>query len=367
MRVPFVDLTAQYNSLRAEIDEAIRAVISDCAFIGGTGNKYVQSFEANFGSYLGLNNVVACANGTDAIEIALEAMGIGQGDEVIVPACSWFSTAEAVSTVGAKPVFVDVLENSLNINPALIEEKINAQTKAIIPVHLYGAPANMPEIMTIAEKHNLLVLEDCAQAHGAKINNRTVGTFGHIATFSFYPGKNLGAYGDAGAICTNDEKLAQTCRVIAQHGQLNGKHNHIRTGRNSRLDGIQAAILDVKLPHLNNWISARRTAASHYFRSLSQSVKHYQEQPNEESVYHLFVVQVENRQRIMQQLKENNVDCAIHYPTPLPLLKPYRYDGVENEYPVANSVSTKILSLPIYPEITKEQIEFVSGLTKQLL
>lgn len=359
MQVPFVDLKAQYTSLKVEIDDAIRSVIEDCAFIGGNGNIYVKEFEKSFADYLGTEHCIACANGTDAIEITLEAMGVGTDDEVIVPACSWFSTAEAVTTVGATPIFVDVLENDLNINPDLIEAKITNRTKAIIPVHLYGAPANMPDIMKIASSNNLFVIEDCAQAHSAKINGQTVGTFGNAATFSFYPGKNLGAYGDAGAICTNDKAIEEKCRVISQHGQLGGKHNHITTGRNSRLDGIQAAILSVKLPHLDNWITSRRKNAEAYNEILRPEIGRYEEPDNCESVYHLMVIQVEDRDKVMSNLKEAGIQCAIHYPKALPFLKPYYQDGFQTEFPVANKASEKILSIPMFPELKLEQIEYV--------
>ncbi|MFT7611294.1 MAG: dTDP-4-amino-4,6-dideoxygalactose transaminase [Parvicellaceae bacterium] len=362
MKIPFVDLKAQYSSHKEEIDAAIKCVIDDCAFIGGAGNKYVQEFEQGFSNYLGIKHTVACANGTDAIEIALQAMNIGAGDEVIVPACSWFSTAEAVTTMGAIPVFVDVFENDLNINVNLIEEKITSKTKCIIPVHLYGAPADMPAIMKIARKHNLKVIEDCAQAHGARINDQIVGTFGNVSTFSFYPGKNLGAYGDAGAICTNEEQLESKARIISQHGQKGGKHNHVTTGRNSRLDGIQAAILNVKLPYLDGWIDARRENAALYRESLKSSVGLYIEPSNCKSVYHLMVIKIKNREQIIKTLKEKGVQCAIHYPVALPMLKPYESENAQNEYPIAYKTSQEILSIPLYPELTQEQIKYVCTL-----
>ena len=239
MKIPFVDLYAQYVSIKPDIDAAIEKTIKNSSYIGG---QAVKDFEKAFASYLGLSNVIACANGTDSIEILLQSFGVGKGDEVIVPAASWISTSEAVSSVGATPVFVDIEAEYYTINPALIEAAITPKTKAIIPVHLYGHPADMPAIMKIAEKHKLVVIEDCAQSHGARINGQIVGSFGNAASFSFYPGKNLGAYGDAGAMATNDDAVAEKARMIANHGQK-GKHHHIMEGRNTRHDGLQAAIL----------------------------------------------------------------------------------------------------------------------------
>src|SRR5579863_8896253 len=253
MKVPFADLYTQYLSIKNDIDRAIETTIRNSSYIGG---QAVRDFEAAFAAYVGIDHVIACGNGTDSIEILLQAFGVGKGDEVIVPAISWISTSEAVSTVGATPVFVDIEEEYFTMDPVLLRKAITPRTKAVIPVHLYGQPADMPAIMKIAEAHKLLVIEDCAQAHGAKIAGRTVGTFGHAASFSFYPGKNLGAYGDAGCMATNDPAIAEKARMISQHGQK-GKHNHLIEGRNSRLDGLQAAILLAKLPYLGKWTEAR--------------------------------------------------------------------------------------------------------------
>ena len=244
--IPFVDLKVQYESIKEDIDAAIATVIKETSFIG---RSVIKNFETDFAKYIGTKHCIGVANGTDAIEIALKALGIGEGDEVIVPALTWISTAGTVNNAGAEPVFADVLEAERTINPDLIEDKITSRTKAIMPVHLYGLPARMNQIMELSKKHNLKIIEDCAQAHGAEINEKRVGTFGDIATFSFYPGKNLGVYGDAGGIVTDDEELAQTCRMLANHGQLS-KHDHHIIGRNSRLDTMQAAILKAKLPHL---------------------------------------------------------------------------------------------------------------------
>jgi dTDP-4-amino-4,6-dideoxygalactose transaminase len=243
MKIPFVDLKAQYLTVKDDLDAAILKVVSDTAFVSG---RYATVFEGAFAEYIGVENCVAVGNGTDALEIALQAIGVELGDEVIVPANTFIATAEGVSNIGAKPVFVDVDPKTYNIDPAKVEEKITSRTKAVIPVHLYGLPAEMDAVMDIARRHDLKVLEDCAQAHGATYKERKVGTFGDVATFSFYPSKNLGAFGDAGAIVTNDKEVAERARLIANHGQIS-KNRHTIIGRNSRMDGIQGAVLSVKL------------------------------------------------------------------------------------------------------------------------
>ena len=355
MSIPFVDLKAQYESIRQEITDAITGVIDQTSFIGG---KVIQEFEKAYAEYIGIDHCVSVANGTDAIEIALKALGIGEGDEVIVPALTWISTAGAVSNVGAEPVFIDILEEERTINPDLIKERITSKTKAIIPVHLYGLPARMGQIMAIAKQHNLRVLEDCAQAHGAQISGKTVGTFGDIATFSFYPGKNLGAYGDAGCIITNDEGLSTTCRMLSNHGQVK-KHDHRIIGRNSRMDTMQAAILKAKLPHLEEWTEARIKVANRYDGRL-QSVKKPIIPADMRHVFHLYVIQSESRDEVMQKLEEVNIGFSIHYPTPLPHLKSYSYQGhKKGDFPIVERLCNQILSLPIYPEITEEQVNKV--------
>src|SRR5438874_10010181 len=268
MQIPLVDLKAQYATIKNEVDQAIANVLADTAFISG---KYAKIFEQEFAPYAGLQHCIGCGNGTDALELALAALGIGPGDEVLVPAFTWVSSAFCVSQLGAKPVFVDMLPTLYTIDPSKIEAKITSRTKAIIPVHLYGLPAEMDEIMAIARKHKLHVIEDCAQAHGATYKGRKVGTFGDIACFSFYPGKNLGAYGDAGCLCTNNEDLATKARKIANYGGLT-RHEHEFAGRNSRLDGIQAAILTVKLKYIDRWNQARQRHAKAYTDALLKCV-----------------------------------------------------------------------------------------------
>ena len=360
MKIPFVDLKAQYLSLKTEIDEAIKNVIDDCAFIGTSNNKYVRKFEEEFASYIGVNFCVGCANGTDSLEIILKALGIGIGDEVIVPALSWISTSEAVSNIGAIPIFVDIEPVFYTINVSQIKSKITPRTKAIIPVHLYGHPADMPEILKIASANKIFVVEDCAQAHGAEINGKKVGTFGVAASFSFFPGKNLGAYGDAGGIVTNKEVLAKTCRMISQHGQFEKKHVHFIEGRNSRLDGLQAAILSIKLKYLAGSIDMRIKHAQLYSELLKETVKVPKTKDGYKHVFHLYVIEAKTRDLIMQQLKESGVESAIQYPTALPFLEAYKNrHHSKNEFPVAVKVTKNILSLPIYPELTKDHIEYI--------
>lgn len=359
MKVPFVDLKKQYVSLKSEIDQAISKVIDETAFIGGN-NPYVKKFEEEFAQYLNIGYCVSCANGTDSIEIILKALGIGSGDEVIVPAHSWISTSEAVSNVGATPIFIDTIPQLYTIDFKQIESKITNKTKVIIPVHLYGLPAEMDEIMSIAEKYKLYVIEDCAQAHGAIYKGRKIGTIGNAASFSFYPGKNLGAYGDAGGIVTNDESLAGKCRMIANHGQLK-KHDHKMEGRNSRLDGIQAAVLSVKLPYLDRWNSLRQQHAAIYNESLKDINIGLPTVPNYSShVYHLYVVDIENRDNVSSNLKEKEIETAIHYPTPLPLLEAYsQYRYTPANFPVSSSTAARILSIPMFPELNLEMIQYV--------
>lgn len=343
--------------MKDEFDAAILKVVAETAFIGG---KYAKEFEASFAEYIGVNHCVGVANGTDALEIGLQAIGVGVGDEVLVPANTFFATAEAVGNIGAIPVFVDIDENFYNIDSSKIEAKITPKTKAIIPVHLYGLPAEMDEIMVIARKHNLKVLEDCAQSHGATYKGKTVGTFGDVATFSFYPSKNLGAFGDAGAIISNSNEVAETARLIANHGQF-AKNRHTIIGRNSRLDGIQAAVLSVKLPHLNHWLEARCKHAETYNNLLADSGLITPTAPeHSRHTYHLYVVQVPNREKVIAKLSEDGIETGLHYPTALPYLEAYSHLNYQpSDFPIAHSQMDKILSLPMYAELTEEQIERV--------
>ncbi len=364
MKVPFVDLYAQYLNLKEQIDSAIASVIRDTAFIGG---KYVEEFEKNYAQRYGFKYFLGVGNGTDAIFIALRALGIGQGDEVITVCNTWISTAETISLTGATPVFVDIEPDYYNINAELIEEKITDKTKAIIPVHLYGQPANIEKIVEIARRHNLYVIEDCAQAHFAKFNDKLVGTFGDVATFSFYPGKNLGAYGDGGGIGTNDEELFLKMKMFARHGALK-KHHHIIEGINSRLDGLQAAILNVKLNYIEQWNQQRYKHAMLYNELLSDidEVVTPKVRPNGFHIFHVYEIRVQRRDELMEFLKKNDIAVAIHYPKILPLQPAYsRLNHVPEDFPVGSSYQSKILSLPMYPELSEEQINYVVSKIKQ--
>jgi dTDP-4-amino-4,6-dideoxygalactose transaminase len=366
-RIPLVDLTAQYHSMKTEIDDAITAVITENAFVGASENRFVRAFEEEFGSFVGISHCVACANGTDALEILLRAAGIGGGDDVLVPAVSWIATSEAVSTCGARPVFVDVLPGEYTIDPDAAASKITNRTAAIIPVHLYGMPARMGVLCDVAQKHHLFLLEDCAQAHGAILAGRQVGTFGDAASYSFFPGKNLGAWGDAGGMVTADEGLAQKARMISQHGQTGKKHDHQIEGRNSRMDGLQAAILSAKLKHLPAWTADRRRLAATYRRELSGIVDRMQDEPEAaRSVFHMYVLEMSNREAVRRALASEGIATAVHYPVPLPLLPAYeRYGLRSGDFPVASRMTERILSIPLYPELTGPQQEGIVSVIRE--
>lgn len=357
MNVPFVDLKAQYASIKAELDNAVSEVISNTAFVSG---RYAERFEHEFAEYIGAEHCVAVANGTDAIEIALAALGVGAGDEVIVPANTFFATAEAVSNVGATPVFVDVEPDDHNIHPPKIYERLTSRTKAIIAVHLYGLPADMDEIVAITQQHNLKLLEDCAQAHGATYKGRKVGTFGDAATFSFYPSKNLGAFGDAGAIVTKDSETATRARLIANHGEAS-KNRHTVVGRNSRMDGIQAAVLSVKLAHLEDWIERRRHHAARYNSLLGDRFAVPLEPDYSRHTYHLYVVHVPYRDEVATKLSAAGIATGVHYPKAVPFTEAYAHLGYKPEdLPKAHDLQDHILSLPMYAELTDEMIDYVA-------
>jgi len=349
MPTKFLDLAAQYQSIKQEMDEAIARVIAETAFIGG---KHVRSFEERFAAYLGLPCCVGVGNGTDALEIALMALDLPKGSEVIVPANSFIATSEAVTNAGLKVLFCDCDPETYTISADDASRRITPETKAIIPVHLYGQPCDMDAVMALADRHGLKVIEDCAQAHGATFRGKTVGSFGDAGTFSFYPGKNLGAYGDGGAIVTASEKLATRCRMIANHGRI-AKYDHEFEGRNSRLDGLQAAILGVKLSHLPEWTKARQSVAARYDELLPGcNCVTPKLHPEARHVYHLYVVQVEAREEVQKKLSAQGVETGVHYPIMLPLLGAYRYlSHRPEEFPVSARLMSRILSLPIYPEL----------------
>jgi dTDP-4-amino-4,6-dideoxygalactose transaminase len=356
MTIPFVDLHAQYLSIKPEIDAAISDVIAQSAFIRGA---HVDTFEENWATTLGVKHCVSCANGTDALYIAMRALRIKPGDEVITSAHSWIASSETITQASGRVVFCDTDYDTCTIDPALIEAKITSATVGIIPVHLCGQPADMRTIMAIARKHNLWVIEDCAQAHLARCNGQLVGTFGDIATFSFYPGKNLGAYGDAGCIVTNDDDLAEWMATFARHG---GKGEHVMEGINSRMDGIQAAILNAKLPHLPTWTKTRRRVAARYDELLDGigDIVTPKVAPDRDHVYHLYVSRTERRDALRKHLSDAGISTVINYPKALPFYPAYAYLGhVAEDFPVAYANQSRILSLPIYPEITDEMIRWV--------
>jgi dTDP-4-amino-4,6-dideoxygalactose transaminase len=358
--VPFADLHAQYRAIRAEIDAAIARVIADSAFIRG---PYVEAFEQAFASAVGAGHCVSCANGTDSLYIAMKALGVRPGDEVLAPAHSWISTTETITQAGATVVFCDTDRETYTIDPAQIEARITSRTVGIIPVHLYGQPADMDAVMTIARRHRLWVIEDCAQAHLARYNGRLVGSFGNAASYSFYPGKNLGAMGDAGAITTDDAELARRMAMFARHGGLT-KGDHQIEGINSRLDGLQAAVLSVKLPLLPEWTARRRTVASGYGERLQavDGLTTPRVAAGREHVWHLYVVQHARRDALAAHLRERGVQTAINYPVALPFVPAYaRFGHRPEDFPVAYAHQSRILSLPMFAEMSVEQLNHVAA------
>ncbi len=358
-QVPFGDLYAQYLAIKPEIDSAIAEVIASSAFVRG---PFVERFEQQFAEVMGRRNCVSCANGTDSLYIAMHALGVRPGDEVIVPALTWISTAQTITQLGATVVFCDIDSSTYTIDPASIAAKITPRTVGIIPVHLYGQPADMAPIMSIATHNKLWVLEDCAQAHLAKYCGQLVGTFGNAASFSFYPGKNLGAMGDAGAIVTNDGALAERMAMFARHGGLR-KGEHVIEGINSRLDGLQAAVLSVKLRYLHDWTAARQRIAAAYTARLHglSDVETPQVAVGREAVWHLYVVRTDRRAALAKYLDDSGVQTSINYPIALPFLPAYsRFAHRPEEFPRAYYNQSRILSLPMFPELTEDQIDLVT-------
>lgn len=364
MSIPFVDLHAQYLSLKDEIDAAIARTISNSSFVRGPD---VEAFESEYSELMGARHTVSCANGTDALYIAMKALGVKAGDEVITTAQSWISTSETIGQHSAKPVFVDIDPVTSTIDPKQIEAKITDRTVGIIPVHLYGQMADMPAIVAIADKHKLWVIEDCAQAHLATLDGRKAGSFGTIATWSFYPGKNLGAMGDAGAITTDDTALARTMACFARHGGL-VKGDHEMEGINSRLDGLQAAILRVKLPHLADWTSRRRMIAKRYDALLGDipGISTPIEVAGREHVYHVYVIETADRDGLAARLKAKGVPTIINYKRALPFLPAYAHLGhMPEDFPVAFRQQGRILSLPIFAELTEAQQDQVAAAVRE--
>ncbi len=363
MTVPFVDLQSQYQSIKKDIDLAIESVIRDTAFIGG---KYVKNFEADFALLYGVKNVISCANGTDSLYIIMKMLGVGQGDEVITVANSWISSSETISQTGATPVFVDADENFFSMDETLLEEAITPKTKALIVVHLQGQMCNLKKIVEICNEKNIFLIEDCAQSHFSEYEGQRAGLTGIAGSFSFSPGKNLGAYGDAGCIITNDDQLAEKCRMFANHGALK-KHKHQMEGINSRMDGIQAAVLSAKLPHILKWTEQRIANAALYHKHLSgiSEIILPKIRSNSKHTFHLYVIRAKDRDGLMDYLKKNDIEAAVHYPTPLPLLPAYSYlDKTNKDFPVSDKLAKEILSLPMYPELSEEKIVYIANTIK---
>ena len=356
MKIPLCDLKAQYLSIRGEIDDAIQGVISKTNFIQG---EEVRLFEREFAAFCGARFGVAVASGTDALHLALLALGVGPGDEVITSPHTFTASAEAVCHCGARPVFVDIDPRTYNIDPAGIEERITPRTKVIMPIHLYGQVADMDPILEVAARHGLPVLEDACQAHGAEYRGRRAGSMGAAACFSFYPGKNLGAYGDAGFIATNDEQLARWCAMMADHGRTE-KYSHSHIGYGKRMDTLQAAILRAKLRHLEGWNDARRGHVAAYNRMLDGLVETPFEPEWSRAVYHQYVVRVPDRGAVFNRMREAGVGVGIHYPIPLHLQPAYASLGYRpGDFPESERAATSVLSLPLFPEMTAEQREYV--------
>lgn len=349
-----LDLVAQYRTIKSEIDAAIEKVVSSGGFILG---KTVEEFETAVAQYVGVKYGIGVNSGTDALYLALKAAGVKEGDEVITTPFTFIATAEVITWIPAKPVFVDICPDTLNIDPNKIEAAITPRTRAIMPVHIYGQAADMDEIMAIARKHNLVVIEDCAQSLGARYRGRQTGSMGHIAGLSFFPSKNLGAYGDGGMILTSDEVMQRECRMLRQHGS-DKKYHHIKIGVNSRLDALQAAVLQVKLKHLEKWNQARRLKAAYYDQAFKGvgDIRTPQVRPYNEMIYHQYTLRTAKRDAMIEHLNKSGVPNAVHYPIPLHRQPAFASLGKgQGSYPVAEEAANQVFSLPIYPEITQSQ------------
>lgn len=362
--IPFLDLHAQYQSIRGEITAAIEQVLDSTSFVGG---PFVEQFEQEFARFCGCDHAVAVSSGTSALWMTLICLGIGTGDEVITVPNSFIATAEAISLCGARPVFVDVEENSCTLDPGLLDAALTPNTKAIIPVHLFGQAADMDPIMAFAKRHGIVVIEDACQAHGALYKSKPVGSIGEAACFSFYPGKNLGAYGEAGAVTTNNAELARAIAMMRDHGQSR-KYYHRMIGWNGRMDGIQGAVLGVKLKHLALWNENRRRHAALYHDLLhgQEEIMLPVEKEYARHIYHIYAIRVGNRDRVLARLTERGVGCGIHYPLPIHLQEAYAPAGQKRgSFPVAERSAERLLSLPMYPELDDEQIERVARETRR--
>lgn len=364
MKIPLLDLKAQYLSIKNEIDDAIKNILENTSFILG---KPLEVFENEFADYCNAKYGIGLSSGTTALDSVLLALGIGKDDEVITVSHTFIATAEAVSHCGARVKFVDIDEDFYTINTELIESAITEKTKAIIPVHIYGQPVDMDIVLDIAEKYNLKVIEDAAQAHGCDYKGRKTGSIGDAGCFSFFPGKNLGAYGDAGMVVTNNEELTDKIRLLRNHGRKD-KYNHIVEGYNFRMDTLQAAVLSVKLKHLDEWTDKRRDRAALYNRLLADSgVVTPKEAEYSRHVYHVYCIRSKNRDKIIETLNKNNIAAGIHYPVPLHLQPCYEYlKYKKGDLPVTEMITQEIVSLPIYPELSDEQITIICDIVKSV-
>jgi dTDP-4-amino-4,6-dideoxygalactose transaminase len=357
MHVPFVDLRAHHAAIRSDVELAVRALLDRGDFILG---GEVQRFEAEYAAFIGTRHAIGVGTGLSAIELALRGFGIGAGDEVITPANTFIATVLAIMGVGATPVFVDMDPATYAIDARAIAAAVTSRTRAIVPVHLYGQPVDLDAVMAVAARHNLLVIEDAAQAHGARYRDRRAGSIGHAAAFSFYPSKNLGAIGDAGMITTSDDAAAEKIRLLHNYGQR-VKYHHAIAGTNSRLDTVQAAVLRIKLPHLDAWNAARRRHAAAYAARLAGHVQTPGEAANVEHIYHLYVIETGRRDAVQKALKSRQIDTGIHYPVPAHLQEACAPLGYKSgQFPATEAAAARVLSLPMYPELTDQQIEYVA-------
>lgn len=363
MPIPLVDLKAQYAAIRPEIDAAIQRVIGNTSFILG---KEVADFETNFAAFCQAKHCIGLDSGTAALHLALLLCDVKPGDEVITTTHTFVATAEGISIIGARPVLVDIDPRTYNLDPRAVERAITPRTKAIIPVHLYGQPAEMDAILEIARKHNVRVIEDAAQAHGAEYRGKRAGTMGDLACFSFFPSKNLGAYGDAGALITNDDELAARARLLRDHGRRD-KYEHLIVGYGYRLDALQAAILGAKLPHLDAWNVRRRAIADYYTELLSNTEIVPPYAPSHITpVYHIYAVRAKNRDGLRAHLKSRGIETGIHYPIPLHLQPVYANLGyARGDFPHAEQVANEELSLPMYPELRDAQVEMIAQTVRE--